>query len=187
MDNVEKAKQMFLSYSCSYYSMTREGVMEEYRALGVSPSMERTWAMELGFNLLRHFSDVLVDDTELSFMFRLISDYKLFSLLEAFNYSLERNIDALDTFTKILVGEDLMRVESRLRPTGGTDFAILIATRTNIENIVRRIGDERITISAYYRKVGYFNEMLDDKSIQDRIRVLREQVILKSWGKQRDG
>lgn len=46
MKNLERAKQIYFDYVCSYFFMSRDGILEEYNSFGISKKQELKWRKE---------------------------------------------------------------------------------------------------------------------------------------------
>ncbi len=175
----QTAKKLFLFYRGSTYGMWRDGFNGAYKMCNISRQQEVAWAKEKIGTLMPLFQCRLLADSAFLELVDFVIAARDNEILLELIATIMRNVDKMDTFTKIRLAEDLGRIlQAYERSQHKND-----ETEREGVKLMRLLADsanqELITIAPYYWEVRYLTSNLTDESIQKRLR--RVNSLVKNW------
>jgi hypothetical protein len=169
--NVREAKKYFFACGCSHFHMAREYPerYSEYTKLGVIKEQENQWKKEY---IKNEFDEAMnsQDDREIySHIFRItevmINNFIDLSNLELLYEAITIKLNVVDSFTKILFSESIVRVIKKTNKNTSDLFVKLrdLALSLSMESI-----NNPTDISASTKNVNYLSDILDESKIIER-------------------
>ena len=171
------AKSIFMKYGGSYFHMEREGEYEYYKSFDVPKEQEMLWVNECQNELLNEIESADVVSFNFIKLTGIISQYKSVDGLRALLEIVKMKNGNVDTFSQIRIAEEIMGVVKAFDVNAMNIDAIREAQKMALD-IVNNIDINNITISIYYKDLGYLTDILTEDNIVDRIQILR-----KKWDK----
>lgn len=156
--------------------MEREGMLEEYRALGVGKETEKLWATEFEQALLGHFREIGVVDSQVMTLIALIKNFQSDdSLLELFS-TIESKSKSMDTFTNLRLCEEI--AESFLTLKHGNNRTRHVQDRavSLVSDLLLLAQTNPITVHSYYKTVPHLPQVLEDDQLRQRIAKLAKEL-----------
>lgn len=175
MNDMARAKELFLQYGGDAFQMDRQGVYDEYLAFNIAKDTEAEWREDW---ILR----VLPDMTE-----RPIADdryYKLKQLirtgrdLKCFRMFIDFVLDVMsrtDTFSLLLFAEAIAAISLSFKQRRVPGYREWIA-KNAILRIIEYVANRNVNVDVYYRTVDYLQDILTEKEIRKRFADLKTQI-----------
>jgi hypothetical protein len=172
MESNYNAKDLFLEYAGSHYQMERDGVYKTYLSFNISKEIEEKWALECQEKWLSSFQRKKIVDNDAINLFQSIIQFKKTEvLILALNF-IEEQVDCFDDFSRILLAEHLFLLLESGR------FALGICSRllNTLSRVVAAINVKSISVSEFYKGIGYLNDSLREDRLLIRVEKIRKKL-----------
>lgn len=174
--NELEAKEIFMKYGGEYSVIGRDGLLELYRSFAVSKNLELEWVKELEADLLKHLIQNLVVDSDAIKLFGLIINYNRFEAYSNVLNVIENNLESLDSFTIVRLGEEILNVVSICENFKSHKSEALSRSKLCLLKLLDLVKYRPITVHPYYKNIPYLMDILDDKNLYQRIAGLDEKT-----------
>ena len=173
MFNEEKeheARILFHMYGGNFFEMERDGVYKKYKSFEVPKDVEAKWLQEMCNDIKGRINDSIGFE-RFSLIDRYVSKLDLKSSIHFLVDYLNNSND--DTFTKILIGEILIRYINQSKYSDSITIDIIEEVAKCIEDLKEKLLHSEITIDESYKKLYYLKDMLSNDKIIARIKALK--------------
>jgi len=154
--------------------MWHDGELDKYKEYDVPRDTEIIWIVEYRNGLLDQLK-VETSNNKIDLLFRSITDLilqyspkpELFLTLIEF---IEKRKDRLDSFTLLLLAENLLRHIEEYNKSSTSDSALSTRVKEYALGILRELLEKPITVDEEYRHMEYMRaETLIEKNLKERI------------------
>jgi hypothetical protein len=174
----EEAKSLFFKYNGSHFLMAREGKAERYLSFQVTKEQELEWSREKIKQSSNIFKDQLVVNHDVHGIFSLIKENLDYKSLNDFISLIRYQINHLDTFTHLLLAEELLTLVAGWQNKSLNQDDIISATTELIEDLIERASSQPISVNLFYKTIPYLSDILTENNIKDRICKLKKNIKL---------
>ena len=172
---MEEGKKLFFRYGGNHGLMNHDGVLDDYRQIGVTSRQEMEWASELVDDLLIKFVQEKVVDENFHRLVTLIKTFNLALTLESLSELVRSQLGKLDTFTQLLACEQIYEVAQHFRREGllkdGGQRVM-----GDLRAIAIQLSTSPYTIAEFYRRGLLLPGALSDESLRSRIRLIQDDL-----------
>jgi hypothetical protein len=177
-EKLNKAREIFLHYSGSYFQMEREGVLQDYRKYGISKQQELEWIKEYQQELVADIKKENVVGQSFVFLVHTICEYRDIEGMNIVVKLIERKKGTADSFTQLRIAESLIRIYDCFREYNVLPGLELGRLKKLAIEILKAVLAGPITVAEYYRKKIPREFIRDDEVIarakKDLEEVMRE-------------
>lgn len=166
------AKELFLEYAGSHYQMERDGVYKIYLSFNISKEIEEKWALECQEKWLSSFRRTKIVDNDAINLFKSIIQFKKTEVLFVALNFIEEHAYFFDDFSRIRLCEELFLLLDSGRFTLGVCPRLL----TTLSRLVAAINVKSISVSEFYKGIGYLNDSLREDRLLVRVEKIRKKL-----------
>lgn len=174
-EDIVKAEELFFKYGASPRAMLRNGVYELYQSYQIPLSVEKIWLDELQTICLQEINEgeILVDEMigYVSLLLSTVRIYKTIEVIPRLTTVLARKMLHTDSFSKLLLAEDLqetvyfLKMEKEFKDHDIIQSITLIAME-----MLYDVLHNPVTVNARYHQIDYMTDFIDEKNILHRAR-----------------
>ena len=168
MNEMNKAKQVFLKYNGSYFHMERDGQLSTYKSYDISKNTERQWLREHQKELITQIQTGNSIDVYVSRLCNVMRQSKDDEYLDSLINALSKSIKNADTFVQLRIAEELLEVINFFALDDIGDWRKLASHKSLAIDILKNVLSQPITISDETRKKVVFEDTLKEESIRER-------------------
>lgn len=174
LSNYENAKELFLKYRGSHFNMDREGEYSIYKQYNISKKQELIWMDEWIKNLLKKINELGISNDYFSDFSIIPINYMTSKIIINLTDLIELKHSEWDTFSVLLISEKILKITKEIKTKSDKNNNIF-KIKNILLKILRNITESSITISQYYKDLGYIID-LNKKSVFVRINELIDEI-----------
>lgn len=181
MNDVTRAKELFLQYSGDAFQMERQGVHDEYRGFNIAKETEAEWREDWILRALADMTERPIADDRYYKLKRLILSGRDLKCFRMFMNYVQDVMGRTDTFSLLLFAEGIAAISlsfKRSRVPGYRDSA----AEKLVHQMIEHAANQSVNVDGYYRTVDYLQDILTEKEIRRRFSDLETQVTQKGGG-----
>lgn len=168
MNEMNKAKEVFLKYNGSYFHMERDGQLSTYKSYDISKNTERQWLREHQKELITQIQTGNSIDVYISRLCNVMRQSKDDEYLDSLINALSKSIKNADTFVQLRIAEELLEVINFFALNDIGNCRKLTSHKSLAIDILKNVLSQPITISDETRKKVVFEDTLKEESIRER-------------------
>jgi hypothetical protein len=123
-NNLIVAKELFTKYDGSFFFMDREGEYDKYRQYGISKEQEILWTEEIQQHYLLNVKNEDVAGLSFLALAGSLERSQNYRNIRLFLEEISVKADKVDTFTQLLMAENVMRILSSIFGEEDTRFVV---------------------------------------------------------------
>ncbi len=169
------AKEIFMKYYGSHFQMEREGEYSYYKSLNISKEQEKSWFIECRCELMLNIKKEKIVSFYFSYLASVIKRSKDIEGLELLLNIVREKRENSDTFSCILMAEELLRITESLHSVCNEKSRVIVDARSLALDVLRKTTEKPIKFDSYYLNLGYLKDILTEKKIKDRLQRLDDK------------
>lgn len=180
MNEMKKARELFLKYDGSYFHMEQDGQLSAYKGYEISKNTEKEWLREHQEELISKIQTGVSIGFYLTKLCYVMRQYKDDEYFDKLINTIIKSLKSADTFVQLRIAEELLEVINFFILNNVGDREKLASKKNFAIDILKNIISHPIIISEETKKRVVFEDTLREKSIRERTKK-RLNESLKKW------